>query len=397
MPSSQERPPVRMTAGRWGAGLSASTGSRRRHGQWDPDLIYDNHRSSRRRAPRRATTSPRTWPTGRSSSSPTPSRSIPTSRSSALLHGAMHAPTTCPRMGGPLPGRVRRRLDAYREKVFARQKELGSSPARRALPSRPRRPRVGFAQRRSATLVRADDGGLRRLLTHTDHHIGRLLDLLEDFGGIETRWSWRCPTTARAPRAVRTARRTRTVLQQCPRAVGGQPRAMDSSAARERFNHYRGLGHSRGTRSFRALEAREPARATATVHRRLAAEDHWPAEGAPRRFPPHHRHDPDHARRARGRAAGVDPGVTQSPLSRSASRTPSGREGAKLHGSRSSRCSATGRSITTVGARCARGRARRWRGGPGIRGADLGRSSRSSTPRVANSATWPRMPLMPTT
>ena len=54
--------------------------------------------------------------------------------------------------------------DAYRETVFARQKEIGLLRRRgRALAARPRRARVVVALRRRAPAVRAHDGGLRRL------------------------------------------------------------------------------------------------------------------------------------------------------------------------------------------------------------------------------------------
>lgn len=51
--------------------------------QWYPDLVYDNHQVEPPAHRSRATTSPRTWRTRRCSSSPTPSRSPPTSRSSS--------------------------------------------------------------------------------------------------------------------------------------------------------------------------------------------------------------------------------------------------------------------------------------------------------------------------
>ncbi len=82
-------------------------------------------------ARRRATTSPRTWSTSRSSSSPTPSRSTPTSRSTCTCASARRTRrTTCPRSGPTsTPGKFDDGWDAYREKIFARQKELGIIPA----------------------------------------------------------------------------------------------------------------------------------------------------------------------------------------------------------------------------------------------------------------------------
>ena len=48
-------------------------------------------------------------------------------------------------------------------------------------------PGVGRHQERPEAGARATDGGLRRFLEHTDHHVGRLVDTLEDPGSSGTR------------------------------------------------------------------------------------------------------------------------------------------------------------------------------------------------------------------
>ena len=105
----------------------------------------------------RAITSPRIWSTRRSASSPTPSRSTRTSRS--ILYfcpGATHAPHHVPKeWADKYKGKFDDGWDAYREKTFARQKELGIVPARRrALAPRPRRAGLGLAAGRRAQAVR---------------------------------------------------------------------------------------------------------------------------------------------------------------------------------------------------------------------------------------------------
>ena len=88
--------------------------------------------------------------------------------------GANHAPHQVPKeWADKYKGKFDDGWDAYREKVFARQKELGIVPqGRRAVAPRPRRAGVGRscpADEKQA--VRAHDGGVRRLLrAHRSSH-----------------------------------------------------------------------------------------------------------------------------------------------------------------------------------------------------------------------------------
>lgn len=106
MPSEQESPAGPYT--RW----PLSRGFERFYGflggdtnQWYPDLVYDNHQVEPPAHRSRATTSPRTWRTRRCSSSPTPSRSPPTSRSSSTsAPGPPTHRTTCRASGRSATG-----------------------------------------------------------------------------------------------------------------------------------------------------------------------------------------------------------------------------------------------------------------------------------------------------
>ena len=82
-----------------------------------------------------------------------------------LCFGATHAPHHVPKeWADRYAGQFDDGWDAYREKVFARQKELGIAPAdARAVAARSRRARLGVAAPRGAPPVQPDDGGLRRL------------------------------------------------------------------------------------------------------------------------------------------------------------------------------------------------------------------------------------------
>ena len=76
--------------------------------------------------------------------------------------------------------------DAYREKVFARQKELGIVPQGAELsrhdPDVPEWDSLSDDQRRLYARMMEVFAGF---LSHTDHHIGRLLDHLESIGELE--------------------------------------------------------------------------------------------------------------------------------------------------------------------------------------------------------------------
>ena len=178
-----------MTGGRWRAASSASTDSSaaiRASGirTW----CTTTTRWSRPRRRMRATTSPRTWSTSRCSSSPTPSRSIPTSPSTCTSASAPRTPPTMwPRSG--------------RTSTQDSSTTAGTPTGRRSSP-----------RRRSSAIVPADtelsrhDPDVpdwdslpepsRRLfsrmmevfagfLSHTDHHLGRLLDFLRERGDLD--------------------------------------------------------------------------------------------------------------------------------------------------------------------------------------------------------------------
>ena len=111
-PGHRDRRPDLMTAGRWAAASSASTAS------WAATRTSTirswsttTTRSSRRRRPKRATTSPRTWSTRPSASSPTPSRSTRQAVLPLFRHRRHARAASCAQgMGRQVQGPVRRRL-----------------------------------------------------------------------------------------------------------------------------------------------------------------------------------------------------------------------------------------------------------------------------------------------
>jgi arylsulfatase A-like enzyme len=101
--------------------------------------------------------------------------------------GATHAPHHVPKeWADRYKGQFDDGWDAYRERVFARQKELGVMPADAELsrhdPDVPAWDSLSPDARRFATRAMEVFAGF---LSHTDHHIGRLMDFLEEIGELE--------------------------------------------------------------------------------------------------------------------------------------------------------------------------------------------------------------------
>ena len=101
--------------------------------------------------------------------------------------GAMHAPHHVPReWADRYAGAFDDGWDAYRERVFARQQELGLVPAGAELsrndPDVQQWDDCGADERRLYARMMEVFAGF---LTHTDHHIGRLVDFLEDLGELD--------------------------------------------------------------------------------------------------------------------------------------------------------------------------------------------------------------------
>jgi arylsulfatase A-like enzyme len=104
-----------------------------------------------------------------------------------LCPGATHAPHHVPQeWANRYRGRFDDGWDAYREQTFARQKQLGVVPAGTRLS--PRDPDVPAweslspeARRLAARMMEVYAG----FLSHTDHHLGRLVDFLKETGEFD--------------------------------------------------------------------------------------------------------------------------------------------------------------------------------------------------------------------
>ncbi len=156
--------------------------------QWNPELIYDNHQVE----------PPKTPEEGYHLTEDLVDRAIQFISDAKqvdpdkpfYLHfcpGATHAPHHVPKeWADRYKGAFDDGWDAYREKVFARQKELGILPQNAELsrhdPDVPAWESLSDDQRRLYARMMEVFAGF---LSHTDHHIGRLLDHLDSIGALE--------------------------------------------------------------------------------------------------------------------------------------------------------------------------------------------------------------------
>ena len=153
--------------------------------QWHPDLVYDNHQVE----------PPRTPEQGYHLTEDLVDKAIQfiadakqvAPHKPFYLHfctGAMHAPHHVAReWADRYAGQFDDGWDAYRERVLAGQKELGVMPADAELsrqdPDVPDWNTLPAEARRLAARMMEVYAGF---LSHTDHHIGRLLDFLKETG-----------------------------------------------------------------------------------------------------------------------------------------------------------------------------------------------------------------------
>jgi arylsulfatase A-like enzyme len=156
--------------------------------QWAPDLIYDNHQVE----------PPRTPEQGYHLTADLADMSIQfiadvkqvAPHKPFYMHfctGAAHAPHhVAKEWADRYQGQFDDGWDAYRERVFARQKDLGVLPADAELsrhdPDVPEWSSIPADERRLYARMMEVFAGF---LSHTDHHIGRLLNFLKEIGDLD--------------------------------------------------------------------------------------------------------------------------------------------------------------------------------------------------------------------
>ena len=156
--------------------------------QWYPDLVYDNHQVE----------PPATPEEGYHLTADLVDKSMQFIADAKqvdpdkpfylhLCFGATHAPHHVPKeWADKYAGQFDDGWDAYREKVFARQKQLGIVPADAELSRHdPDVPEWGSLPEPARKLFSRMMEVFAGFLSHTDHHLGRLLDFLRERGLLD--------------------------------------------------------------------------------------------------------------------------------------------------------------------------------------------------------------------
>jgi arylsulfatase A-like enzyme len=278
--------------------------------QWNPDLVYDNH----------PVEPPRTPEEGYHLTEDLADKAVQFIADAKqvdpdkpfYLHfctGAPHAPHhVATEWADRYRGVFDDGWDAYREKVFARQQDLGIVPDGAELsrhdPDVPEWESLSADPRRLYSRMMEVFAGF---LSHADHHIGRLLSFLESIGQLEdTLIMVVSDNGASAEGGLTGTTNEAQFFNNAPEPLEESLRAIDKIGGPTTFNHYPWGWTWAGNTPFPALEAGDLSRRRERpVHRPLARRDRGPGRGSrPVRAPD--RHGPDRARSPRDRAAGDD-------------------------------------------------------------------------------------------
>ena len=307
-----------------------------------------------------------------------------------LCFGATHAPHHVPKeWADRYAGQFDDGWDAYRERVFARQKEIGLFPADAVLsrhdPDVPEWESLSpEARRLSARMMEVFAG----FLSHTDHHLGRLLDYLEETGQLDNTIVMVISDNGASAEGGPTGTTNEAqFFNNAQESVEDSLAAIDELGGPNHFNHYPWGWTWAGNTPFRRWK-RETYRGGSTDPFIVS----WRAGLARGEVRTQYAHIIDMVPTVLD-LLGLQPpasirGITQSPLHgvslapalddarRRATTTPS-----------TSRCSATAPSTTTAGGPCARG--------PDLRSPRPGSASATDLVRQAHRARRHRLGAVP--
>ena len=280
--------------------------------QWYPDLVYDNH----------PVEPPRTPEQGYHLTEDLADKAIEfiTDAKQVAPHkpfylhfctGATHAPHHVPKeWADRYAGQFDDGWDAYRQRVFARQQELGIMPADAELsrhdPDVPDWDSLSPDARRLAARMMEVFAGF---LSHTDHQVGRLLDFLKETGQFDNTLIMVVSDNGASAEGGPTG--TTNELQffnNAPEPLEDSLRAIDEIGGPTTFNHYPWGWTWAGNTPFRRWK-RETYRGGACdpFLVSLAAGHQGPRRG-PGPVRAHHRHGAHRPGCARDRAARGDQG-----------------------------------------------------------------------------------------
>jgi arylsulfatase A-like enzyme len=210
--------------------------------QWNPDLVYDNHQVE----------PPRTPEEGYHLSEDLADQAIRFIADAKqvdpdkpfYLHfcpGATHAPHHVPKeWADRYQGAFDDGWEAYREKVFARQKELGIVPQDAELsrhdPDVPSWDSLSDDQRRLYARMMEVFAGF---LSHADHHVGRVLDFLERIGELDNTLVMVISDNGASAEGGPTGTTNEAqFFNNAPEPFEDSLAAIDELGGPKRFNHY---------------------------------------------------------------------------------------------------------------------------------------------------------------
>ena len=272
--------------------------------------------------------------------------------------GATHAPHQVPEEWiAKYQGQFDDGWDALRERIFARQKALGVIPADAQLTPRPAEiPSWDEMPEELKPILRREMEVYAGFLEHTDHHIGRLVDTLQDLGVLGDTLVYYIigDNGASAEGTLNGCFNEMTVLNGLPDLEPPDflMSKIDDFGGPQAYNHYAvGWAHAMDTpyQWTKQVASHWGGTRNGTIVA-LAERHHGPGRGAPP-VPSRHRHRPH------GPGGGKHPGTGLRQ------RHPAGAVGRGEHGRRlrrragrrsgtrrsTSRCSATAASTTTGG------------------------------------------------
>ncbi|HET6989381.1 MAG TPA: arylsulfatase [Kribbella sp.] len=210
--------------------------------QWYPDLVYDNH----------AIEPPRTPEQGYHLTEDLIDKSIEFIADAKqidpgkpfylqLCFGATHAPHHVPKeWADRYSGVFDDGWDAYREKVFAEQKALGIMPADTELsrhdPDVPEWESLSPEARRLFSRMMEVFAGF---LSHTDHHLGRLLDYLREQGELDNTIVMVVSDNGASAEGGPTGTTNEAqFFNNAPESLEDSLRVIDEIGGPKHFNHY---------------------------------------------------------------------------------------------------------------------------------------------------------------
>jgi arylsulfatase len=210
--------------------------------QWNPDLVYDNHQVEPPATPEEGY---HLTPdlVDKASQFVADAKQIDPDKPFFMYFatGATHAPHHAPKeWADKYAGKFDDGWDAYRTKTFARQQELGIVPAGAELsrhdPDVPDWETLSDDERR---LYAREMEVFAGFLSHTDHHIGRLLDFLRKIGELDnTLIMVVSDNGASAEGGVTGTTNEAQFFNNCPEPVSESLAVIDEIGGPKHFNHY---------------------------------------------------------------------------------------------------------------------------------------------------------------